>query len=235
MSAYFSAVFAGAVALALIGPAGAANGAANAGEPVDGAASTRPTEALLLSRETRAYEAWKSRDAKFWDSFLADKFVGWGSSGRLDKTSATKEYTGADCTIARIAISDAQMTPLGRDAALISHRTSVDGACGGVKIPRDRWAASVYVRDGDRWKAAFHAEAAIVDPKAPMKPAGKAADGEPEQTNAAAGDAGTAALLEREKAAWDGWKDRDTRRMDDLLAANVQFINIFGIRPKPKR
>ena len=229
MSAWFSAVFAGAVALALIGPAGAANGAASAAEPVDGAASARPTEALLLSRETSAYEAWKSKDAKFWPSFLDERFVGWGSSGRLDKASAAKEYTGADCTIARIAISGAQMTPLGRDAALITHKTIVDGTCGGEKIPHDRWAASVYVRDGDQWKAAFHAEAAIVDPKAPMKPAGKAVAGEQDQVNAADLDAATDALLAREQAAWDGWKDRDTKRMDDLLAANVQFINIFGI------
>ena len=42
-------------------------------------------------------------------------------------------------------------------------------------------------------------------------------------------DAATYALLEREKTVWDAWKDRDTRRKDALIAANVQFINIFGI------
>ncbi len=214
---------------AVIFTAGAANVVANAAERVETAAAVGPTEALFLSRETSAYEAWKSRDAKFWPSFLDDGFVGWGSSGRLDKASAAKEYAGADCTVASIAISDAQMTPLGRDAALITHRTSVDGICGGQKIPHDRWAASVYVRDGDQWKAAFHAEAAIVDPKAPMKPASKPAAGEQDQTSSGARDPATGALLEREKAVWDGWKDRDTRRMDGLLAANVQFINIFGI------
>ena len=43
-----------------------------------------------------------------------------------------------------------------------------------TKGPGHSWAASVYVRDGDQWKAAFHAEAPIVDPKAaPAKPADK--------------------------------------------------------------
>ena len=213
---------------AVILTAGAANVPA-AAAPIETAAAAGPTYTLLLSRETSAYEAWKSRDAQFWQSFLDDRFVGWGLSGRLDKESASKEYTGADCAIARVAISDAQVTPLGRDAALITHRTSVDGACGGAKLPRDRWAASVYVRDGDQWKAAFHAEAAIVDPKAPMKPAGKPAAGEQDQTNAADLDAASDALIAAEKAAWGAWKTRDTKRMDDLLAANVQFINIFGI------
>lgn len=209
--------------------AGAANVPANAVGPDEKTAPAQPAEALLLSRETSAYEAWKSRDAAFWQSFLSDKFVGWGSSGRLDKTSAIREYTGADCKIGRYAISDVQVTPLDRDAALITHKTSVAGACGGRKIPHGRWAATVYVRNDKQWKAAFHAEATIVDPAAPMGPvAGKAASQE-DQTQSADRDMYTDALLAREKAAWDAWKDRDTKRMDNLLAANVQFINIFGM------
>src|SRR6266576_2113916 len=74
-------------------PANKAN-AANAAEKTRRAA---PTKDALVALEKSSYEAWKSKDAKFWDTFLSDKFVGYGSSGKLDKTSATKEYTGADC------------------------------------------------------------------------------------------------------------------------------------------
>ena len=101
---------------AVIFTAGAANAPAAAAPIETSASAAGPTEALLLSRETSAYEAWKSHDAKFWQSFLDDRFVGWGLSGRLDKASATKEYTGADCTIARVAISHAQTT---RSAAML--------------------------------------------------------------------------------------------------------------------
>jgi hypothetical protein len=207
--------------------ASAANVVANAAEAVEKAVPAGPAEAVLLSRESSAYEAWKSRDAKFWESFLSDRFVGWGSSGRLDKASATREYAGADCDIASYAISDVQMTPLGRDAALITHKTSVDGTCGGQKSPRGSWAATAYVRDGNQWKAAFHAEAAIVDPAAP--PVGRKAGSERNQTRSADRDAAADALLPLETALWDAWKNRDARRIDGMTAANVQFINIFGI------
>ncbi|HEY2446236.1 MAG TPA: nuclear transport factor 2 family protein [Rhizomicrobium sp.] len=217
------------LAAAIMFAAVTSNVMANATEPVEPAAPTGPSEAVLLSRETSAYEAWKSRDAKFWESFLSDSFVGWGSSGRLDKASAAREYTGADCDIASFAISDLQMTPLGPDAALITHKTSVDGTCNGQKKPRGSWAATAYVRDGNQWKAAFHAEAAIVDPAAPMKPAARKAGGERNQTGAADRDAGTDVLLPLEKALWDDWKDHDARKIDGLTATNVQFINIFGI------
>ena len=41
-------------------------------------ASAAPTKVALMTLEKSAYEAWKSKDAKFWDTFLSDKFVGYG-------------------------------------------------------------------------------------------------------------------------------------------------------------
>jgi hypothetical protein len=200
---------------------------ANAAKAVEKATPAGPTQAVLLSLETSAYEAWKSKDAKFWETFLSDKFVGWGSLGRLDKASATKEYNGADCEIQSFAISDVQMTPLAEDAALITHKINVNGTCG-TQDPRPSWAATVYVRDGSRWKAAFHAQAAIVDPAAPLVKAVARKTGSKEKQTADR-DAFTDALLPLEKAVWEAWKDRDAKRMDALTATNMQFINIFGI------
>ena len=87
---------------AFVFAASAANvlaGDANAVKAVEKAAPAQPTQVVLLSLETRAYEAWKSKDSKFWEAFLSDKFVGWCPSGRLDKASAAKQYSGADCDI----------------------------------------------------------------------------------------------------------------------------------------
>jgi hypothetical protein len=92
-------------------------------------------------------------------------------SGRVDKVSATKEYTGADCDINSYALSEARVSPRGKQAALTTYKPTVDGTCGGRKIPTNSWAAGVYVRDGSHWKATFHAQAAVVDPAAPpVKP-----------------------------------------------------------------
>jgi ketosteroid isomerase-like protein len=218
-------------AAALVLAASAANvltGDANAADAGGKTAPAEPTKAVLLALETRAYDAWKAKDATFWGSFLSDGFVGWGEAGRLDKASAAKEYTGADCKVASVAVSDGEMTPLGRDAALITHRTDVDATCGGKKLPRASWVASVYVRRDHRWQAAFHAEAAIVDPAALAKPARETAASGEAQSRAADPDAHTAALLLRENAVWDAWKDHDARRIARLIAGDVQFINIFG-------
>ncbi|MDP9088114.1 MAG: nuclear transport factor 2 family protein [Pseudomonadota bacterium] len=186
------------------------------------------TKVALVTLEKSAYEAWKSKDSKFWDTFLSDNFVGWGSSGRLDKILATKQYTGADCEIKSYALSDEQMSPLDKGAALLTHKITVNGTCGGLKIPTNSWAAGVFVRDGYQWKAAFHAEAAIVDPgEAQVNPLDQETRKE-DYVKSAPQDARTAAMLAAERAVWEAWKDHDAKRLEDLTARNISFINIFG-------
>jgi ketosteroid isomerase-like protein len=202
---------------------------ANAANTAERTAPTGPTKVALVTLEKSAYEAWKSKDAKFWDTFLSDKFVGWGSSGKLDKASATKEYTGADCEIKRFALSGEQMKPLGQNAALITHKTTVDGTCSGQKVPVNSWVASVYVGDGDTWKGIFHAEAPVVDPKAaPAKPVDKKEAPKEGEAKRADRDAGTDAMLAVEKVVWKAWRAHDAKTLGDLTARDISFINIFG-------
>jgi hypothetical protein len=200
-----------------------------AANTVQGTTLAAPSKDELVTLEKSAYEAWKSKNAKFWGTFLSDKFVGWSSSGRLDKASATKEYTGAECTIKSYALSDEQIQPLANDAALITHKTTVDGRCNGQEVPPSSWVATVYVRDGDRWRAAFHAEAAVVDPKAAAaKPVDVNEIPQTDQDKSGDPDAGTDALLALERNVWEAWRTHDTKQMGDQTASDISFINIFG-------
>jgi hypothetical protein len=225
---YFVLVATGALVLTACdgnAPANKAN-AANAAEKTSRAA---PTKDALVTLEKSSYEARKSKDAKFWDTFLSDKFVGYGSSGKLDKASATREYAGADCEIKSYTLSDEQMKPLGNDAALITYKTTVDGTCGGQRLPAISWAASAYVRDGDKWKRAFHAEAPVVDPKAaPAKPVDKKEASKEGEARLADRDAGTDAIVAVEKAVWEAWRAHDAKNLEELTARDISFINIFG-------
>ncbi len=219
-------------AAALVFTACAGNAPARNGNAANTAAKTAPaapTKDALVTLEKSAYEARTSKDAKFWGTFLSDKFVGYGSSGKLDKISATREYTGADCEIQSYALSDEQMKPLGNDVALLTYKTTVDGSCGGQRLPTNSWAATIYARAGDTWKGAFHAEAPIVDPKAtPAMPAVQREAPEKDEAKPAAPDAATDVLVALEKALWEAWKDHDANRIEDLTAEDISFINIFG-------
>src|SRR5450755_699135 len=119
----------------------------NSNNSTENTAPAGPPKEAIVALEKSAYAAWKSKDAKFWDTFLSDKFVGWGTSGKLDKVSAKKEYTGADCDIRSYSLSDERVSSRGKHAALITYKATVDGTCGGQKIPTNSWVAGVYVRD----------------------------------------------------------------------------------------
>jgi Domain of unknown function (DUF4440) len=202
---------------------------ANVADTAERGAPAAPTKDALVALEKSAYRAWKVRDAKFWDTFLWDKFVGYGSSGKLDKASATREYAGADCEIQSYALSLEQMKPLGDDAALITYKVTVDGSCDGQKVPANSWAAGVYVRDGDKWRGAFHAQAPVVDPKAaPARPVVRKEASEEVAARPAARDAGTHAMLAVEEALWEAWRAHDVNQIEHLTARDISFINIFG-------
>jgi hypothetical protein len=185
---------------------------------------TRDLTRVLNGLEEESYRAWQSKDAKFWSTFLSERFVSWGSSGRIDKAAAGREWSGTNCNIVSYQISDSQVSRLTPDAAVITHKTSVDGSCGGNRLPNASWTATAYVLEGARWKAVFRAASAIVDPaKLPKQTVDKTAVGRP-----ARHDANTEAMLSREQAIWDAWKDRDAKRLDALVPPEIQFIDIFG-------
>lgn len=202
---------------------------ANASGASNQAAAGAPTKDALVALEVNAHEAWKSKNAAFWNTFLADNFVGWGPSGRLDKRSAAKVFTGSDCDIKSYAISEAAVSPRGKRAALITYKATVDGTCGGEQLPVSSWAASVYIRDHGQWKAVFHSQAAVVDPAAlAAKPDhGSEAQGDGDAKNSGQ-DPGARALLPIETAVWEAWKDHDGKRLSALMAEDISFINIFG-------
>lgn len=201
---------------------------ASATNPPESIAPAPPTRHTLIALEKRAYAAWKSQDATFWNTFLSDNFVGYGSSGKLDKASATKEYTAANCTIKSYALSEEHSTPIGNSAALLTYKGTVDGTCDGQTLPTESREASVYVRDGNHWKNIFHAESPIVDPKAMPAPPPAANQPPTNPPSPAAPDATTDAILAVEKNVWEAWKDHDAQRIATLTASNISFINIFG-------
>lgn len=189
-----------------------------------------PTKDALMALEKSAYEAWKTKDAKFWDPFLTDNFVGFGATGRMDRAAAIKQYSGTDCEVKSYTLSEEQMTPLGADAAVLTYKATYDGTCGGQKLPAQVWAGGVYVRSGDMWKGAFHAETPVVDPKTPTAKA--AAPAKKDETAAkpaeAKPDALTDTLMAVENKGWEAWKTRDVKGVEEIMAKEFTYVSGTG-------
>lgn len=210
-------------------PAGNTN-TSNAGNASNGAgtkpAAAAPTKEALVALETKAFEAWKNKDGKFFEGFLTDNFVEFGEKGREGKAETIKGITESKCEVKSIALSDEQMTSVGADVAVLTSKANAEGTCNGQKLV-PMWAATIFVRSGDAWKAAYHNEQPVADPKAPPAPPAKADD---KKAAPAAEtkplDATTEAMLAVEKKGWGIWQSRDQKGIDDVVSKNMVLIEM---------
>jgi ketosteroid isomerase-like protein len=108
------------------------------------------------------------------------------------------------------------------------------------KMPSPIRAASVWVRDGNTWKAAYHSETMIIDPKnpPPAPPASEKKE-EPKKEEAAnsntasepakpAAGANTEALTKLHQAGWDAFKAKDAKWFNEHLSSDFALVDPLG-------
>lgn len=176
LATVIAALFAGCTPPANTNTATNVNSNANAK-----AAAAPPTLAALKEIETKAFEAYKNKDGKFFEAMLDDKFVMGGMHEKVDKVGTIKAISENKCEVKSSTMSDEKMVPLGNDAAVLITKVTSDEVCDGKKSPSPVISATVYVRSGDTWKGAYHNEVAIVDPKAAPASSDKATDAKKEE------------------------------------------------------
>jgi hypothetical protein len=232
---------------------GANNANTNTTKPVVAA----PNADALMALDKQANEAYVKGDSKFFEGMLSDKFVILTGGGqRMDKAATVKMIAGVKCDIKSMDLTEPAMSMIDRDTYALSYKATWDGTCNApdgkpMKVPSPVRSASIWVRSGDKWQAVFHGENLIVDPKAPVAPAAppkkpaapatkdapKKDDGTAANSNAASNtaapakatpDANTDALVKVELALWEAWKAHDAKKLEDLMAKDVSFVNIFG-------
>ena len=240
------------------GNASANNANTNTARP----AAAAPTADALLALDKQTNEAYFKGDANAFEGMLSDKFVTLGPGGsRMGKVAATKMIAGVKCDIKNgWKLDEPRVSTIDADTYVLSYKSTFDGTCTmdgkTEKAPSPVRAATVWVRSGDRWLAAFHGENPIVDPKVLAAPAatpeskkesqkyqtrvttfdGKPLneDGTPFDPKAdgksedTAGDPNTDAIMEVEKSVWEAWKSSDAEKLDDLTNKDLSFVDIFG-------
>lgn len=212
------------------------NPAARNAQPADTNAPKPVAEApaidALLALDKQANEAYSKSDSKFFEGLLSEKFVMREGGQRMDKAAAVKMIAGVKCDVKTWNLDQPWMAKIDADTYVLSYRSTWEGTCTGpdgksVKIPSPTRAATIWVRSGDKWLAAFHGENPIIDPKnspkATAPPAQPATKAELKPT-----DLSTDALVAVEKSVWEAWKARDAQKLEDLTANDLSFIDIFG-------
>ena len=219
---------------------GNANANANA-KPVAAA----PTKEALLDLDKKANEAWMKGDSAHFEGMLSDKFVRYMNGVRTGKADEIKMIASTKCDVKSWSLDDPQMTRISDDVYVTTYKSTFDGTCvmdgKTEKIPSPMRAASVWLRNGDKWQGVYHNETMIIDPKSPppappastQKDDKSASNSNASNSNAAApatstGSANTDALVKLHEAGWEAFKAKDAKFFNDNLATNFGFVDPMG-------
>lgn len=210
-----------------------------------------PSVDSLMALETKAFEAWKNKDGKFFETFLADNFVGFGDDGkRPTRAEVLKMIADPNCDVKSYTLSDGHVTPVSADVAVLTVKANSEATCNGKPLPSQITGATVYVRSGTEWKAAYHNEVAVVTPPpstggnsnaaapasntmAPAStntaPASNAAASNSNTTAApSTGDALTDAIMAVEKRGWEAWMRQDAKGLEEVTHKDLTLVGTMG-------
>jgi ketosteroid isomerase-like protein len=114
----------------------------------------------LMAVETKAWDAWKNRDAKAVEDVMAKEFIAVSGSGRNDRAAAIKAWSEPKCDGLAYTLSDPKAVSLSGDVALVTYKADEKGTCDAKPVPPSLWVASINIKEDGSWKNAYFTERA---------------------------------------------------------------------------
>ncbi len=118
-------------------------------------------EAQIVALEKAGWEAWKNKNAAWFQTNLAEDAVQVNGGGVLSKSQIVK-ISGTDCEIKSFSLDNFKFLMLDKNSALITFTGMQDGVCSGKAIPAKVHSTSVYVKRDGKWLNALYTETPAV-------------------------------------------------------------------------
>jgi ketosteroid isomerase-like protein len=112
----------------------------------------------VMAVETKAWDAWKNRDAKTIEALITSDFTYVGATGRYDRAASLKTWSEPKCEGNAYTFSEPKVISVTPDVALATYKADVKGKCDGRANPPAIWVASFNKKEGDTWKNAFYTD-----------------------------------------------------------------------------
>ena len=114
-------------------------------------------EAQIIALEKAGWEAWKNKNAAWFQTNLTEEFLLVNSEGVSNKAQIVKS-TPTDCEVKSFSLDNFKFVLLDKDAALLTYTAKQDAVCNGKTIPANVRASVNYVKRGGKWLEAFYME-----------------------------------------------------------------------------
>ena len=139
------------------------NSNSNSAPAAPAALTPSPNTDALTKAHAAGWEAFRNKDAKFFETATASTFSGVAPDGSVyaNRDAAIKEWSGTGTMkcegITKTSFTDGFAQAISPTVEILFGKGNADGTCDGHKNG-DLWQSAVYVKEGDAWKVAFMME-----------------------------------------------------------------------------
>lgn len=219
-----------------------------------------PTADTFMALEREANQAYAKGDGAYFEGMLSDKAVMSMGKDRMGKTAIVDMIKTAKCEGVEVKLSEPQMSKINDDTYAFTYKNDSTGKCsegGKMMEMKPVRSSTIWVRNGEKWQAAWHGENVLVDPKAAAPEAEKkeekpdtekkevAKADEPKKDEAKPADkpaataadakpeapkpsANTDALVKLHQGGWEAFKNKDAKTFDGAIASTFAFVDPIG-------
>ncbi len=129
------------------------------------------TDKKLIENEKKLWQGWQDKKGDSFREMLSKDTVGVSPMGiQRGAETAVADIEKGGCEVKSWEIHDPKVEWLDKNTALLTYHAVQDATCGGEKIPDAVWASSIWVKQKDKWLAAFHQETPDMSKMAQPKP-----------------------------------------------------------------
>jgi len=114
-------------------------------------------ETQIIVLEKAGWEAWKNKNAAWFQANVTEDFLLVNSEGVSNKTQIVKS-TATDCDVRSYSLDNFKFVMLDKDAVLMTYTAKQDAVCNGKTIPANVRATVNYVKRGGKWLEAMYME-----------------------------------------------------------------------------
>jgi hypothetical protein len=138
-----------------------ANANSNANKSAEMKTVAAPSEADIIAKEKATWDAFRKKDADAFGKLLASDYIEVTDMGVSDKATAIAGMKDFD--ISDVTYADWKMTPIDKDAVIITYTANLKGTYKGNAVPPGPYReSSAYVNRSGEWVAIYYQETKVM-------------------------------------------------------------------------
>jgi hypothetical protein len=119
-------------------------------------AKDKKIKAHLIALETSGWDAWKNKNAEWFQTNTTEEFLSINSEGISNKSQVIESIS--DCEVKSVLLENFEFITINDDAVIMTYIAYQEGICGENELTGKLRVRVNYVKHDDKWLEALYIE-----------------------------------------------------------------------------